>query len=148
MWAMLSFILECGIATVGSRTRLALRMRVNMSEIVSVIKLPARFCHTGNQTIQRALAEGHARAGELAQITVPASAHRAAVHHPRGAGVARELRQPGVIALGLQFRPQRGVLLHRLLLLLVPLQPCFLGHKFFIFLPRTACPSTSTNPAP
>ena len=34
---MLSFILECGNSTAGNCTRLALRIRVNMSEIVSVI---------------------------------------------------------------------------------------------------------------
>ena len=36
---MLSFILECGISTAGSNARLALRMRVSMSEIGSVIVL-------------------------------------------------------------------------------------------------------------
>ena len=35
---MLSFIRECGNSTVGSNARPALRMRVNMSEIGSIIR--------------------------------------------------------------------------------------------------------------
>ena len=35
---MLSFISECGISTAGNNARCALRMRVNMSEIGSLIK--------------------------------------------------------------------------------------------------------------
>src|SRR5581483_7042211 len=145
MWAMLSFIFECANSTFGNCTRLALRIRVNMSEIVSVIGLPARFGHTGNQAIEGRLAESHARAAELAQITPASSTHRATVHHPGRAGVARQLRQAGVVALGFQFRPERGIFLHRLLLLLIPLFPCFLGHKI-IFLRQTACPLVSTGP--
>src|SRR5579862_3037956 len=105
---MLSFIRECGTSTVGSSTRLALRMRVNMSEIVSVIKSPAGFGHTRDEAVQRAFAKRHARAGKLAQIAVAAAAHRAAVDDARRAGVARELGKAGIITLGLQFRPQRG----------------------------------------
>src|SRR5580692_1835960 len=126
---MLSFIRECGTSTVGSSTRLALRMRVNMSEIVSVIISPAGFGHTRDEAVQRALAEGHAGTGELAQITVAAAAHRAAVDDARRAGIARQLREAGVIALGLQFSAQRGEFLHRGNLLLVSFQPCLLGHK-------------------
>src|ERR1700754_1711621 len=81
MCAMLSFILECGISTAGSNARCALRMRVNMSEIGSIIKLPACLRHTGNQSVQRSLAERQTRAAELAPITAPASAERAAVDH-------------------------------------------------------------------
>src|SRR5260370_40676123 len=109
MWAMLSFILECGISTVGNWTRLALRMRVSMSEMVSVIKLPTGLGHAGDQPVQRGLAEGQPRAVELAQIAMPAAAHRPAVHHAGGAGVAREFGQARVIALGLQFPAQSGV---------------------------------------
>src|SRR5580692_8481812 len=125
---MLSFIRECGTSTVGSSTRLALRMRVNMSEIVSVIKSPAGFGHTRDEAVQRALAERHARAGELAQVAVAAAAHGTAVHDARRAGVAWELGKAGVIALGLQLRPQRGEFLHRGDLFLVTFQPCLLGH--------------------
>src|SRR5215472_19316142 len=81
MLAMLSFILECGISTAGSNARCALRIRVNMSEIGSIIKLPARLGHTGNQAIQRGFAERQTRATELAPISAAASAERAAVDH-------------------------------------------------------------------
>src|SRR5215469_2560944 len=103
MPAMLSFILECGSSTLGSNARLALRIRVSMSEIGSfIIKLPAGFGHARDQPVEGAFAEGHARAAELAQVAVTASAHRAAVHHARWACVARQLGQPRVVALGLQ----------------------------------------------
>src|ERR1017187_6420536 len=131
MFARLSFIRECGISTVGSNARPALRMRVNMSEIGSVIKLPAGFHNAGDQTVQRGLPEGETRRGELAQITAPAAAGRAAVHQPRWAGIARQLRKTGVVAPGLQFRADRGVFFHRFSFVLVALNPCFLGHKFF-----------------
>src|ERR1017187_3186520 len=133
MFARLSFIRECGISTVGSNARPALRMRVNMSEIGSVIKLPAGFHNAGDQTVQRGLPEGEARRGELAQITAPAAAGRAAVHQPRWAGVARQLRETGVVAPGLQFRADRGVFFYRFSFALVALNPCFLGHKIYYF---------------
>src|ERR1017187_5409619 len=62
-------------------------------------------------------------------MTVAASAHRAAIHQPRRAGVAWQLGEAGVIAPGLQFRAHRGVFLHRCGFALVALYPCFLGHK-------------------
>src|SRR5689334_23690734 len=96
MTAMLSFILECGSSRDGSNARWALRIRVSMSEIGSVIsivflvlvsrRLPTRLRHTRNQPGQRRLAKGQARAAELPQIRVPAAAHRAAIDH---AGPAR-----------------------------------------------------------
>src|SRR5881397_2279762 len=107
MWAMLSVTLEWGNSTVGSRAALALRIRVNISEMGSVIVLPTGFGDARNQTIERRFAKRHARAIELAQITVTPPAHGAAVHEPRRTRVARQLGQGGVIAFGLQFRPQR-----------------------------------------
>src|SRR5208283_368881 len=130
MFARLSFIRECGISPFGSNARPALRMRVNMSEIGSVINLPTGFYNTGNQTLQRGLPEGEARRGELAQITATTAAGRATVHQPRWTGVARQLRKTGVVTLGLQFRADRGVFFHRFSFALVALNPCFLGHKF------------------
>src|SRR5580693_2197079 len=129
MCAMLSFIREWGISTVGFNTRLALRIRVNMSEIVSVIILPTRFGYSRDKPIQGPLSERQARAAELAQVAVAASAHRAAVHQPGWARVARQLRQSAVIALGLHLRPDRGVFLDRFRLPLVSLYPGFLRHK-------------------
>src|SRR5215469_3170461 len=118
MLAILSFILECGISTAGNNARCALRIRVNISEIGSIIKLPARLRHTRNQSIQRRFAEGQTRATELAPITTTATAERAAVHHPRWAGVTRQLRQTGVVAFRLQLGSECGVFLHRILLAL------------------------------
>src|SRR5581483_1662330 len=127
--AMLSFILECGTSTAGSNARCALRIRVNMSEIGSIIILPARLRHTGNQTIQRRFAERQPRAAELPPVTPAASAHGATVHQPRWARVARQLREARVITLRLQFGAERGVFFHRLGFALVALFPCFLRHK-------------------
>src|SRR5215469_4133035 len=79
IWAMLSFIFECGISTAGSNARCALRIRVNMSEIGSIIKLPARFGHTGDQAVQRGFAKRQTRTAELAPIAAAASAERTAV---------------------------------------------------------------------
>src|ERR1035437_7683930 len=148
MAATLSFTRECGISTVGSNARPAFRMRVNISAIGSIIKKsPTGLHHARNQTIERGFAERQAGSAELAQVTATAAGHRATIDEPRWTGVARELRQTGVIAFGLQFRPDRGVLLDRVCLALVALNPCCLGH-IIICLRRTACPSTSEIPAP
>src|SRR5712672_2091409 len=102
MPAMLSFIRECGITTVGSKARFALRIRASMSEIGSfIISLkffyglhatydwsPTGLGDAGDQPIERPFAEGKARAGELAQVATATAAHRAAIHHARRAGVA------------------------------------------------------------
>src|ERR1044071_5382700 len=132
MCAMLSFILECGTSTAGSNARCALRIRVNMSEIGSIIKLPACLRHTRNQSIQRGFAERQPRAAELAPITTTATAERAAVDHARGAGVTGQLRQTSVIAFRFQLSADGGVFLHRLLLALIALFPCFLRHKIYL----------------
>src|ERR1035437_6077563 len=119
---------ECGSSTTGTNAAPALRMRVNMSEIGSIKILPAGFRHTGNQTVQCGFTEGHARHPELAEEPPAAAAHRAPVDQPGWAGVTRQLRQAGVVALGLQFGAERGVFFHRLRLALVALQPCFFSH--------------------
>src|SRR6185503_9961749 len=102
MLAILSFILECETSTSGTNARLALRMRVSMSEIGSVISLPAGFGHARNQTVQRHLAEGQARAAEFPHKRVAAAADGAAIDHANRAGIARQFGQRRVIALGLQ----------------------------------------------
>src|ERR1041384_1912345 len=129
MPAMLSFILEWGISTVGSNARWALRMRASMSEIGSFIILPTGLGHTRNQPREGCFTKGHAGAAKLAQVAVPAPAHRAPVDHARRAGIAWQFGQPGVIPFGLQFRPQSGVLLDRLGLLLIAFNPCSLSHS-------------------
>src|ERR1035437_101597 len=126
MPTMLSLILECGNSRAGNSARLALRIRVSMSEIGSFIDLPTGFGHARDQAVESAFAERHARAAKLAQIAAAAAAHRAPVDQPRRAGVAREFGQTGIVALGLQLSPDGGVLLDRLGLLLVAFNPCCL----------------------
>src|SRR6266850_2051839 len=115
MPAMLSFIFECGNSTAGSNARLALRMRHNMSEIGSFIKLPAGLGDARDQPVEIALAEGHARTTELAQVAMAAADHGAAIHHAHGAGFARQFGEPGIVPCGLQLGPDSGILLDRFL---------------------------------
>src|SRR3989454_11787157 len=138
MLAMLSLILECATSTSGSNARLALRRRVSMSEIGSVIALPTGFGYAGNQPGQRHFTERQPRAAELAEVTMPAAADLAAVHQAHRAGVFRQLRQPRVVAFSFQFSAQRGVFLRRLGLFFVPFQPGFLSHKSSSFGKRHA----------
>src|SRR2546430_7233412 len=129
MLAMLSFILECETSTSGTNARLALWMRVSMSEIGSVISLPTGFGHAGNQTIQRHFAEGQARASEFPEEPVAATADGAAIDHAHRAGIARQFRQRRVVALRLQLGSQRRVLLDCLRFFLVALFPSCRSHK-------------------
>src|SRR5439155_24519391 len=110
MLAMLSFILECATSTSGTNARFALRRRVSMSEIGSVITLPTGFGDARNQTGQGHLPECQARAPELAQIGVPPAADGTSDHEADRARVALQPGQGGVIALRLQFRPQGRLL--------------------------------------
>src|SRR5436190_18319875 len=103
MPAMLSFIRECETSTSGTNARLALRMRVSMSEIGSLISLPTGFGYSRNQTIQRHFAEGQARAAEFPDERVAPAADGAAIDHAGRAGIARQLCQRRVVALRLQF---------------------------------------------
>src|SRR5688572_16135918 len=79
IFAMLSRMLECAIDTSGNNAMLALRMRVSMSAMGSVI-LPARFRYARDEAIERGFTESETRAGELAEIPAAAAAHRAAIH--------------------------------------------------------------------
>src|SRR6266545_1244420 len=112
MPAMPSFIRECGMAVVGSNACVALRMRVSMSEIGSVIlyQLPACLRHAGDQPGERVLAEGQAGAAELAEEAVPAAGLGAAVDRAHRAGVPGQFGQGRVILLLLQFGAEGGEL--------------------------------------
>src|SRR3954449_13269663 len=144
---MLSFNLECGISTVGSKARWALRMRVSMSAIGSVIQLPTGFRYTGNEAGQGGFAKRQARTSELAQKAVTPATDAAAVDHASGTGVAGQLREPGIVLLRLQFRAQRREFLDGVYFFLVAFFPGCLCH-IIIYFRRTASPSVSTNPAP
>src|SRR5207249_6293223 len=119
MPAMLSFILECETSTSGTNARLALRMRVSMSEIGSVISLPTGFGHAGNQTIQRHFAEGQARASEFPEEPVAATAAGAAIDHADRAGIAWQFRQRLAVALRFHLGSHRRDLLDCLIFFLV-----------------------------
>src|SRR5258708_19351512 len=123
MPAMLSFILECETSTSGTNARFALRMRVSMSEIGSVISLPTGFGHAGNQTIQRHFAEGQTRAAEFPEEPVAATADCAAIDHADRAGVARQFRQRRVATLLLQLGSYCRSLLASFPFFLFPLFP-------------------------
>src|SRR5438477_1314718 len=116
---MLSLSFECGICVVGSSARWALRIRVNMSEIGSVIQLPTGFGDARDQSVEGGFTKGQPRAGKFAQITVAPASDRAAIDHARRTGVARQLRERGVILPGLQFSANGGEFLHRVSLLFV-----------------------------
>src|SRR5438045_9729289 len=126
---MPSFILECDTSTSGTRARFAFRRRASRSEIGSVIGLPTGFGYAGNEAREGHFPERQTRTTELADVGVAAAADAATVHDAHGTGVARQLRQAGVIALGPQFRPQRGVLLDGLHFFLVALFPRSRLHK-------------------
>src|SRR5207248_5244989 len=76
-WAIFSLRRVVGISTAGRSMRLALRMRVSMSAIGSVImavwSLPARLHHAGDEAVAGHVAEADASYAELA------------VHRPRPA---------------------------------------------------------------
>src|SRR6266496_4724917 len=84
--------------------------------ILHFIASPTGLHYSGNQTVKRGLAKRQARTPELAQITVAPAAHRAAVDQARWAGVARQFRQAGVVALRFELRPLDGVFLYRIFL--------------------------------
>src|SRR3954462_8716411 len=120
---MASRMFECGIVTSGSNAILALRMRVSISAMGSLLMLPARFRYARDQAVERRFTKREARRGEFAKVPTTASAHFAAVHQADRARILRELCQSGVILLRLQFSAQRGVLLDRRGLPLVALNP-------------------------
>src|SRR6185369_11083019 len=107
------------MATFGSKARFALRMRVNMSEIGSFM-LPACFGDARNEAVEGAFAEGEARAAELAQVTVAASAHGAAIDDADGAGVFGQLGKRSVVFFGFQFGAESGVFFYGLAFFIVP----------------------------
>src|SRR3954451_7651552 len=85
MRAISAFSLEAGTSTFGWRAWIALRTRVSMSAIGSLVIvlllqfLPASLGHTRNLAIQRELAEAEAANSELAQERARPSAAPATV---------------------------------------------------------------------
>src|SRR5438477_6293467 len=130
---MLSFILEWGTSTAGNNARWALRIRVSISEMGSFITLPTGLGYAWNEAVQGRFTKGQPRTGEFAQVTVTATGDGAAIDDAAGAGVARQLRERGVILPGLEFGAQGGVLLHRRQFLFVSFKPSLLSHKSSMF---------------
>src|SRR6478609_5224374 len=98
---MLSFNREWDTSTSASNARLALRMRVSMSAIGSVIRLPTGLCHSGNQPRQRRLPKYQSRASEFPQVAMTPAGDLAPVRQTHRARTARQLGQAGIIAFGL-----------------------------------------------
>src|SRR5271157_4688572 len=89
MRAISVFSLEAGTSTLGCRAWIALRTRVSMSAMGSLVinllpwpGLPARLGHAGNLAVQSQLAETQAADAELAQIAARPSAAPAAIAVP------------------------------------------------------------------
>src|SRR5881392_229375 len=80
-WATCSFCLDSGMITFALRAVMALRMRVSISAIGSVIvlPLPARLDDAGNVSPERELTEAHAAQPELAQECTRTAALRTTV---------------------------------------------------------------------
>src|SRR5947209_8487852 len=73
--------------------------------------------------------EASSRNVEPADERAAAAGYFATVHHPRRAGIARKLRQTGVILLRFKLRAKRGVFLHRRAFACVAINPGCLCHK-------------------
>src|SRR5450755_682295 len=146
MRAISAFSLEAGTSTFGWRAWIALRTRVSMSAIGSLVIvlllpfLPASLGHTRNLAIQGELAEAEAANSELAQECARPSTSPAAV--PVAAwqlfdsGLVRGLSQLGGLAGLVQLYVFRNF--------------CGCGHFLVLLLtqPGTACPFASTAPGP
>src|SRR3989304_625360 len=93
------FSFEYGMLTSTCPTIWALRMRVSISAIGSVMliadSLPARLDHARNLAAHRKLAQFDPPQGELAVHAPRASGQRAAVAQPHRRSVARQLLQLG-----------------------------------------------------
>src|SRR5690349_3310824 len=143
---MAVFSLEQGMPTSTCPTIWALRMRVSMSEIGSVMLIarssPARLDDARHFAAHRQLAQLGPAQAELAVYAARPAGQGAAVAQPGGRGVARQLlqtharrllvlvRRPGVV----EHLEQRGTLrlefLDRLATLLFAELHCELGHGF------------------
>src|ERR1051325_930318 len=91
------FTFDAGTRTLAFSVACALRMRVSMSAMGSLMLisclLPARLDHSGDLAAHRDLADLVAREAELAERAARAARHGAAVAQPHGRGVARQRLQ-------------------------------------------------------
>src|SRR5437660_1560775 len=91
--------------------------------------LPARFGHTRDEPVRGEFPESQARNLEAANKRAAAAAHFAAIDHPRGAGIARKLRETHVIFLRLQLSTQGRVFFHGRAFAVVAINPGRFRHK-------------------
>src|SRR6266513_2793914 len=91
--------------------------------------LPARLGYARNQALGRQLTESETRQFEAADKRAAAARHFATVHNTRRTGIARQLRQAGIVLLRFQLSPQRSIFLHRRALAFIAINPGSLGHK-------------------
>src|SRR6187397_2894698 len=93
------FTFDAGTRTLAFSVACALRMRVSMSAMGSLMlmasSLPAGLDHSGDLATHGDLADLVAREPELAERAARAAGHGAAVAKPHGRGVARQRLQPG-----------------------------------------------------
>src|SRR5512134_3336692 len=119
---MASFTFEAGMNTLTFSVACALRMRVSMSAMGSLMLmsslLPARLDHAGDLAAHRDLADLVAREAELAESAARAARDRAAVAQPHRGGVARQRLQlrarlvPGLVGgLGVAQDPEERLAL-------------------------------------
>src|SRR5689334_11610979 len=96
---MARFTFDAGTTTLTFSVACALRMRVSMSAMGSLMLivwlLPARLDHAGDLAAHRDLADLVAREAELAERATRPAGDRAAVAQPHGGGVARHGLQLG-----------------------------------------------------
>src|SRR5579862_5508946 len=96
---MARFTFEAGTLTVTFSVACALRMRVSMSAMGSLMLifalLPARLDHPGNLATHGDLADLVAAQAELAERAAGAAGHRAAVAQAHGRGVAGQRLELG-----------------------------------------------------
>src|ERR1700694_2794063 len=103
---MACFTFDAGTTTLTFSVACALRMRVSMSAMGSLmlifVLLPARLDHSGNFAAHRDLTDLVAPETELAEGAARPAGDRAAVAQPHGGSVARQRLQLGSrLVLGL-----------------------------------------------
>src|SRR5207237_3629750 len=91
--------------------------------------LPARLRHTRDEPARSEFSEGQARNLEAANEGPAAAAHFATVHHPGGAGIARQLGQAHIIFLRFELSPEGRVFFHGRALAFIAIDPGRFRHK-------------------
>jgi hypothetical protein len=91
--------------------------------------LPAGLRYTRDLARGSKLAKSKARNFEPANKCAATATDFAAIHHPGGTGIARQLRKSDVILLRLQLGTERGIFLCRLAFTVVAINPGCFSHK-------------------